>query len=143
MTPKQKKLHAYLIKVCHTLKVNRFNDDETRKDYLFSRYNKESFKELTIEELKEVAQFLGYFTKTKVKPTIKSTKTTKDGATIEQIKTIEGIWFNIARIKTDRALREFIKRITKKFPLYLGALNVSEAQDVINALLVMQRDKKG
>jgi hypothetical protein len=58
---------------------------------------------------------------------------------LEQIETIEGIWFKIARVKTDLALRNFIKRQTGKLPLYLNALTVKEAQNVINALLIMQK----
>jgi hypothetical protein len=143
MTPRQKKLHAYLIKVCHILKHNRFSDDEVRKDYLHSRYNKESFKELTIDELKEVAGFLGFKHKTYKKPKIEhiNPPENKQYATKLQIKTIENIWYKIAEKKTALALRQFIKRITQKdyFVLYLEHLSVKEAQKVITALSAMQK----
>lgn len=141
MTPKQYMLHSHLVKICHTLKKNRFSDDDTRRDFLKTRFAKNSFKELTINELQEVAKFLGYYNSKKY-PAIKNIKITKNGATKKQVETIEGIWFEIARIKTDAALREFIYKIVKKRPLYIGTLSKKEAQDIINALMAMQRGIK-
>jgi hypothetical protein len=148
MTPRQRKLHTYLIKICHTLKLNRFPDDEMRKDYLSSRYNKESFKELTIDELKEVAKFLGFNERKRKTSSVTEPKQQfknaeqKQYATEEQAEIIEKIWFKIANVKTDRALREFIARITKKdyYVLYLRQLKVKEAQKVITALSKMQEN---
>ncbi|MDR2342770.1 MAG: regulatory protein GemA [Campylobacteraceae bacterium] len=142
MTPQQKKLHAHLIKICHTLKKIRFPDDETRKDYLHSRYNKESFKELTIDELKEVAGFLGFKHKTYKKPeTEHINPPSKQFATKPQIEIIEDIWYKIAEKKTALALRQFIKRIMQKdyLILYLEHLSAKEAQKVITALSAMQK----
>lgn len=140
MTPKQKELKKHLIKVCHTLKNNKFPDDETRKDYLFVTYGKTSMSELTIDQLKELAIFLGYGRAAKEKkPFIKdnSEKTTIN-ATQGQIDTIEGVWFRIAREKTDFALRNYIHRITGQRPLYLRFLSRTDAQKVITGLLKMQ-----
>lgn len=140
MTPKQKELKKHLIKVCHMLKNNKFPDDETRKDYLFVTYGKTSMSELTIDQLKELAIFLGYGRATKEKkPFIKdkSEKTTIN-ATQGQIDTIEGVWFRIAREKTDFALRNYIHRITGQRPLYLRFLSRTDAQKVITGLLKMQ-----
>lgn len=140
MTPKQKELKKHLIKVCHTLKNSKFPDDETRKDYLFVTYGKTSMSELTIDQLKELAIFLGYGRAAyEKKPFIKdkSEKTTIN-ATQGQIDTIEGVWFRIAREKTDFALRNYIHRITGQRPLYLRFLSRKDAQKVITGLLKMQ-----
>ena len=140
MTPKQKELKKHLIKVCHTLKNSKFPDDETRKDYLFVTYGKTSMSELTIDQLKELAIFLGYGRVAKEKkPFIKdkSEKTTIN-ATQGQIDTIEGVWFRIAREKTDLSLRNYIHRITGQRPLYLRFLSRKDAQKIITGLLKMQ-----
>ncbi|MDR1975575.1 MAG: regulatory protein GemA [Campylobacteraceae bacterium] len=147
MTPRQKKLHAYYVKLCHTIKKNRFADDETRRDYLCSEFNATSFKELTITELQEVAKFLGFTHKEykkeeevkRIQPP-KGAKMPPLSATQEQVKTIEAIWFKVAREKTELALRRFINRIVKKSPVYLNCLTRAQAQKIITALSEMQKD---
>lgn len=140
MTPKQKELKKHLIKVCHTLKNGKFPDDETRKDYLFVTYGKTSMSELTIDQLKELAIFLGFGRAAyEKKPFIKDkSEKTVELATQGQIDTIEGVWFRIAREKTDFALRNYIHRITGQRPLYLRFLSRKDAQKVITGLLKMQ-----
>jgi hypothetical protein len=46
-----------LIKIAHTAKRQRFDDDEVRKDFLRSRFDKESFAEMNRSEL---IQFINY-----------------------------------------------------------------------------------
>ncbi len=142
MTAKQKELKKHLIKVCHTLKNSKFPDDETRKDYLFVTYGKDSMSELSIDQLKEFAIFLGYGRAAKEKkPFIKDkSEKTVENATQKQIETIEGIWFRIARDASDFALRNYIHRITGVRPLYLRFLSRADAQKVITGLLKMQDD---
>ena len=143
MTKRQKELQKHLIKVCHTLKANKFPDDDTRKDYLYMTYGVESLSDMNIDQLKEFAVYLGYGRKNKAKPANKE-KAENDvsKATQRQIDTIEGIWFRIADKKTDFALRNYINRIVGYRPLYLRFLSRDEAQKVINGLLQMQRSWK-
>lgn len=142
MTPKQKELKKHLIKVCHTLKGSKFPDDDIRKDYLFVTYGKTSTSELSIDQLKEFAIFLGYGrAQNEKKPFVKDkSERTVELATQGQIDTIEGVWFRIAREKTDFALRNYIHRITGMRPLYLRFLSRTDAQKVITGLLKMQED---
>ncbi|MDD2895520.1 MAG: DUF1018 domain-containing protein [Aliarcobacter sp.] len=142
MTAKQKELKKHLIKVCHTLKSSKFPDDDIRKDYLFVTYGKTSMSELSIDQLKEFAIFLGYGRAAKEKkPFIKDkSEKTVQNATQSQIDTIEGVWFRIAREPSDFALRNYIHRITGMRPLYLRFLSRTDAQKVITGLLKMQED---
>ena len=143
MTPKQKEFKKHLIKVCHTLKANKFPDDDARKDYLYMNYGALSLRDMSIDQLKEFALMLGYGRKNKAKPTNKE-KAENDisKATQRQIDTIEGIWFRIADKKTDFALRDYINRIVGYRPLYLRFLSRNDAQKVINGLLQMQKSWK-
>lgn len=142
MTAKQKELKKHLIKVCHTLKRDKFPDDDIRKDYLFVTYGKTSTSELSIDQLKEFAIFLGFGrAQNEKKPFIKDkSEKTVENATQKQIETIEGIWFRIARDASDFALRNYIHRITGVRPLYLRFLSRADAQKVITGLLKMQDD---
>lgn len=142
MTAKQKELKKHLIKVCHTLKRDKFPDDDIRKDYLFVTYGKTSTSELSIDQLKEFAIFLGYGRAAKEKkPFIKDkSQMSVQNATQSQIDTIEGVWFRIAREPSDWSLRNYIHRITGMRPLYLRFLSRTDAGKVITGLLKMQED---
>lgn len=142
MTAKQKELKKHLIKVCHTLKRDKFPDDDIRKDYLFVTYGKTSMSELSIDQLKEFAIFLGYGRAAKEKkPFIKDkSQMSVQNATQSQIDTIEGVWFRIAREPSDWSLRNYIHRITGMRPLYLRFLSRTDAGKVITGLLKMQED---
>jgi len=142
MTAKQKELKKHLIKVCHTLKRDKFPDDDIRKDYLFVTYGKTSTSELSIDQLKEFAIFLGYGRAAyEKKPCIKDkSQMSVQNATQSQIDTIEGVWFRIAREPSDFALRNYIHRITGMRPLYLRFLSRTDAGKVITGLLKMQED---
>lgn len=142
MTAKQKELKKHLIKVCHTLKRDKFPDDDIRKDYLFVTYGKTSTSELSIDQLKEFAIFLGYGRAAyEKKPFIKDkSQMSVQNATQSQIDTIEGVWFRIAREPSDWSLRNYIHRITGMRPLYLRFLSRTDAGKVITGLLKMQED---
>ena len=158
---KTTELKNYYIKMIHTLKHNYFIDDECRKIYLKSVYNKESLTELSINELREVLTVCGYKPYKKYTPSYKKAKISKDKsqtkanakaagindtapikdslyATKRQLETIAGIWDEIARNKSPMALREFIFRIVKIRPLHLKSLSRDDARDVVQALIQMK-----
>lgn len=157
---KTTELKNYYIKMIHTLKHNYFIDEECRKIYLKSVYNKESLSDLTINELREVLTVCGYKPYKKYTPSYKKarpktdnqgqvasiasgineTVPIKDGlhATKRQLETITGIWEQIARNKSPMALREFIFRIVKIRPLHLKSLSRDDARDVVQALIQMK-----
>lgn len=132
-------LKAFYIKMIHSLKHNYFIDDECRKIYLQSVYNKDSLTDLSIDELREVLEVCGY--KSKLKRKVKENLKPRRGfgfATAKQLDTITGIWNEVARVKTEIALREFIYRIIKIRPLHLNALKREDASNVIRALKNMK-----
>ncbi|PPB60493.1 hypothetical protein [Campylobacter hyointestinalis] len=57
---KTAELKRFYIKMIHTLKHNYFVDDECRKLYLQAQYGKDSLSKLSIEELREVLELVGY-----------------------------------------------------------------------------------
>ncbi|MCR4942034.1 MAG: regulatory protein GemA [Campylobacter sp.] len=139
---KENELKKYYIKMIHTLKHNYFIDDECRKIYLQSRYGKDSLTKLNIEELREVLKLVGYkFGKKQSNTSInyKERVAKKDNASKRQIAMIYGLWSEVARDKSEMALRNFINRITHKTPLYLWYLSRKEASNVILALRNMAK----
>lgn len=99
------------------------------RDLLWERFNVESSKELSLQQLRELAKDLGFFPKRTITKPYQ-----KGNATKAQIQTIVGIYNEIADVKSELGLRKFIKRIIGKMPLYLENLSVKEAQKVIIAL---------
>lgn len=121
----------YYIKMIHTLKYNYFPDDERRKVYLEGNYGVDSLTKLTIEQLREVLILVGW------KP---SNRATQDAgkATEKQVVAIESLWKEIARNKSQMALRNFINRIVGYRPLFLQQMARKDAQKVITALKKMR-----
>lgn len=131
---KTTQLKKYYIKMIHTLKHNYFIDDECRKAYLEANYGKDSLTKLSIYELREVLSLVGY------KP-YKGIKSQKGKASKKQIAMIYALWKEVARDKSEWALRKFIDRITGKIPLFLWYLSTKEASNVILGLKNMQKVK--
>lgn len=151
-------LKKYYIKMIQTLKHNYFVDDECRKIYLQAQFGKDSLTQLSVEELRSVLEVVGYkpHKGANFKKSTRKTKTNKTSsssfmssedltpakgglyATKKQLKTIAGIWEEIANVKTSMALREFIFRIVKIRPLHLKFLSRSDAADVVQALIQMK-----
>lgn len=123
-------LKKHLIKIIHILKIKNNLDDESYRLALNNRYNKNSSKDLDINELRDFALSLGY--KNFVKNTTFKQEKTK--ATKKQLNMIQAIWIKNARNPTQLALREFINNIIKKRPLHLWYLSKKEANKVILAL---------
>ena len=151
-------LKKYYIKMIQTLKHNYFVDDECRKVYLQAKYGKDSLTKLSVDELREVLEIVGYkpYKGANFKKSTRKTKTNKTRsssfansedltpakgslyATKKQLETITGIWEEIANVKTGMALREFIFRIVKIRPLHLKFLSRSDATNVVQALIQMK-----
>lgn len=152
-------LKKYYIKMIHTLKHNYFVDDECRKVYLKARFGKDSLTQLSIEELREVLNLVGFkpykarfnkpARKDKNDKSLNSSFMAKEDLTPakgkqyitkKQLETMTGIWKEIARVKTGMALREFIFRIIKIRPLHLKFLYKKDAAKVVRALIKMRED---
>lgn len=151
-------LKKHYIKMIQTLKHNYFVDDECRKIYLQAQFGKDSLTQLSVEELRNVLEVVGYkpHKGANFKKSTRKTKTSKTSsssfvsnedltpakgslyATKKQLETIAGIWEEIANVKTSMALREFIFRIVKIRPLHLKFLSRSNAADVVQALIQMK-----
>lgn len=137
---KQSELKKHYIKMIHTLKRNYFIDDECRREYLKANYGKDSLSLLSLVELRQVLELVGY------KPRKRAKKPKLDDRAFKgigefgtsskaQIKTICLMWQSVARDKSPLALRGFIDRVVGRGrPLYLSQLSKEEASDVIVAL---------
>ncbi|EAH9333967.1 DUF1018 domain-containing protein [Campylobacter jejuni] len=134
----QEALKKHLIKIIHTLKKEaNLNNDEDYRWVLNQRYDKNSSKDLNLEELKDFAITLGYkekFLKNKKARYLKKEKAQKGKATQKQLNMIQAIWSKNAKKPTRWALREFINNIIKKRPLHLWYLDKEEANKIILAL---------
>lgn len=117
------------IKLIQTLKTSKFPDDDSRYMYMQENFGKTSLKDMSIDELRIMLDFLGG----KVWHRKKSNKDEK--ATKKQIIMMGEIWKEVARNKSGLALRSFVARVCKRAaPLYLEYLNKDEASMVIVAL---------
>ncbi|PZT47246.1 hypothetical protein B6S12_10095 [Helicobacter valdiviensis] len=136
-------LKAHLIKIIHILKSKNGLSEEDYRYALKERYNKESSKDLSIEELREFAVFLGYEEKYLKHKRYYKEKANKGYATQKQINMINALWVKYSYKKSAWALREFINNIIKKRPLHLNSLNQEEANSIIQALKNLEaRSKK-
>lgn len=137
---KTAELKRFYIKMIRTLKHNYFVDDECRKLYLQAQYGKDSLSKLSIEELREVLELVGYKPYKGVK--FKKPVSKNGNATKKQIAMIYGLWNEVARDKSEWALRKFIDRIIGKIPFYLWYLDKKEASEVILGLRNMAKKAK-
>lgn len=154
MTRRQSIYKQQLIKLCHIHKAYRFPDEELRRDYLQSRYGVNSFKDLDISELREVAIFLGAYKNHKnnsstPKKSLRSSASISAASnpaqrppqaliTVAQLQTIEGLWEQKSRNKDGLSLRNFICRTTRHRPLRLELLSRQRATMVITGLKKMK-----
>lgn len=142
MTPKQRKFRADLIKIIHILKNDKAMDDEMYRAILSDRYNVNSSKDLSIDNLKDFALVLGYkgFETKEAKfnrlVDWHCATTTRNTSTKTQIATIIKLWQtnNRVRNKEIAALMLFCHRIIGYIPFSLGRLSKDEASKMINAI---------
>lgn len=131
-------MRKHLIKVIHAIKSEKKISDTMYRGILSDRFDVESSKELSINQLYALAVSFGYavpFSKIKVSSKGKCTKA--------QIDTINSLFYKVAREKTPLALRNFICKITGKRPLHINQLQIKEAQKVIIALKAWQKRVEG
>ena len=121
------------IKLIHIAKVQLALCDEDYRAIIESVSGKASCSELTLFELEQVLKAmkkLGFRVK---KLAVKDEELGR--ASAAQLEYIKGMWELVARIKTDKALYAFIKRITgAAHPRFMTE---NDAQNVINALRTM------
>ena len=138
LSPLQENERKRLIAGIHIKKQELGMAEIQYRDLLWERYKVESSKELNLKELRELAEFLGFFPKKAIQ---KANEV--GGATDAQIQTIIKTYNSVAEDKSELGLRKFIKRIVGRMPLYLESLSLQEAQKVIVGLKKWQENKKG
>ncbi len=136
MTPKQKRLHASLIKALHISKRYQGYYKENRDEYrelLQEHFKAESSKELSIDQLMVFVDYMNF--KEVELPTYSHQICTK-----AQLATMRGLWNDFATIKTDEALLNFANRQTKKTYTKLHMVTLREAQKIIPVLETMKKN---
>jgi hypothetical protein len=124
MTPKQTAYQKVLIKDIQINKRNVFVDDEQRREFMLSRFGKESTKELSIAQLKQLLNFC----------LRKVSDVVPNIVTEPQVHKIEKLWSAKARDKSAIALLLFAKRICKRAVYDLRVIQKEEATKIILAL---------
>ncbi len=133
LTPLQEQERKRLLAGIHIKKQELGMAEIQYRDLLWERYKVESSKELSLQELRELAKDLGFFSKSIDE---------KGNASKAQIQTITRIYKEVADNKSALGLRKFIQRIVGRMPLYLESLKLKEAQKVIIALKQWQKAKE-
>ena len=137
LTPIQELERKRLIAGIHIKKQELGMAEIQYRDLLWARYKVESSKELILKDLRDFANYLGFFPKKAIKK-----DNEKDGATQAQIQTILKAYKVVAEDKSELGLRKFIKRIVGRLPLYLESLSLIEAQKVIIGLKKWKKNKE-
>jgi len=135
MTAKQKQFKRQLIMKVHTSKLYQEvyrHDRELYEEMLKNHFGKQSSKELDIDQLVALVDFLNG-KKEQLPRMIK-----KDAASFSQVRMIKELWDKVARDKSDDALRAFMHRITKNLYLHTDKIGKKDAQKVIVALKKME-----
>jgi len=136
MTPKQKKLHASLIKALHISRRYKEFYRENREEYLellWEHFKVESSKELSIDQLMLFVDWMNF--KEAELPQYQERICTK-----AQLATMRGLWKSFATTKTDEALLKFVNRQTKKSYTKLHMVSLREAQKIIPVLETMKKN---
>jgi hypothetical protein len=119
-----------LIQLIHIGKAKLGMDDEAYRAFLGGACGKDSSARMTLRELERVVRTMrsqGFEQRPRrVQPEEQGM------ATPEQLEYIKGLWALAARVKTDRALNAFIRRIAHTD--HIRFLTVSSAQKVILAV---------
>lgn len=136
MTPKQKRLHASLIKALHISRRYKEFYSQNREEYLEllqEHFKVESSKELSIDQLMIFVDWMNF--KEVELPQYQERICTK-----AQLATMRGLWNSFATIKTDEALLRFANRQTKKSYTKLHMISLREAQKIIPVLETMKKN---
>lgn len=128
MTQKQKQYKQELIRQIQIHKHNVFCDDEQRRDFMRSRFGVDSTTKLSIDELKQLLDF--------VLKKVSDIQITR--ATEAQFNKIYELWGIRARDTDKKALASFVLKMTKK-ELDDATLTKNEATKLI---IVLERFKR-
>jgi len=131
MTKKQiayKKSLLKLVHLSHTYKVFFSKDDTLWRDFLKREYGVSSSKELSIDELKSLVDYLNNKTNT----------LEKKSATSNQLSWILHSWELKSYKKDLNSLLQFIERVAKRKVKSVDELSVRDAKKVIAALNKMK-----
>jgi hypothetical protein len=128
MTNKQHIFRKSLIQKIQIVKHNVFADDESRRDFMLSRFGVDSTTKLSIEQLKLLLDFCNR--KVSDIPVSKATEA--------QVHRIFKLWYTKARNKEIGYLQAFINRIVGKYVLVPNELTQHEATKVLVALEKMK-----
>lgn len=124
MTIKQTTYKKSLIQKIQIVKSNVFSDDESRREFMLSRFGVDSTTKLNIEQLKLLLDFCNR--NVSDIPVEKSTEA--------QLKKIYELWSAKARDKSLNARQSFINRIIKRTLNSAVDLTKNEATKIIIAL---------
>lgn len=124
MTNKQYIYRKSLIQKIQTAKGNVFNDDESRREFMMSRFGEDSTTKLSIDELKLLLDFCNR--KVIDIPVAKATEA--------QLHKINTLWLLKSREKTVASMSSFASRIVKRDVGFINELRKDEAIKVIVAL---------
>ena len=131
MTNKQLIYKKSLIQKIQILKHNVFVDDESRREFMLSRFGVDSTTKLSIDELKLLLDFCNR--NVSDIPMLHQIED-KELITQAQIEKIRVVWKEKARDKSEEALLNFVKRVSRYKLERLEDLLKGKATKVIVAL---------
>ncbi len=131
MTDKQTTYKKSLIQKIQIVKHNVFIDDEMRKEFMLSRFGVDSTTKLSIDELKLLLDFCNR--NVSDIPILHQIEH-KELITQAQIEKIRVVWNEKARDKSEEALLNFVKRVSRYKIERLEDLLKGKATKVIVAL---------
>ena len=124
MTQSQIAYKKRLIQKIQIVKNNVFSDDESRREFILSRFGVDSTTKLSIDELKLLLDFCNR--KVSDIPVSKATEA--------QLHKINTLWLDKAKNKSIEAMCSFTSKITKRQVGFINELRKDEATKVIVAL---------
>ena len=124
MTNKQTTYKKSLIQKIQIVKHNVFIDDESRREFMLSRFGVNSTTKLTIDELKLLLDFCNR--------NVSDIPVSK--ATEAQLHKINTLWLDKAKNKSIEAMCSFASKIAKRQVGFINELRKDEATKVIVAL---------
>ncbi len=124
MTNKQLNYKKSLIQKIQIVKHNVFMDDESRHEFMLSRFGVDSTTKLTIDELKILLDFCNR--------NVSDIPISK--ATEAQLHKINTLWLEKAKNKSIEAMCSFTSKIAKRQVGFINELRKDEATKIIVAL---------
>ena len=124
MTQSQQTYKKSLIQKIQIVKKNVFADDESRREFMLSRFGVDSTTKLTIDELKILLDFCNR--------NVSDIPVSK--ATEAQLHKINTLWLDKAKNKSIEAMCSFVSKIAKRQVGFINELRKDEATKIIVAL---------